>query len=175
MPTIPFPEFDILVVDIIGKNHSGDGADPNITGTYCTPYASGGPRIQRYVVLDVSEESHGNALGVGMADITTARLAAKADYDAMYSNALTNRVLNNIRMPMVMKSDRLALQAALFTCIDVDVAHPRIVRIANTSHVESFTVSEALLELVGQNPSLEVIDPLRELVFDSDGNLPEFS
>jgi len=175
MPTIPFPEFDILVVDIIGKNHSGDGADPNITGTYCTPYASGGPQIQRYVVLDVSEESHGNALGVGMADITTARLAAKADYDAMYSNALTNRVLNNIRMPMVMKSDRLALQAALFTCIDVDVAHPRIVRIANTSHVESFTVSEALLELVGQNPSLEVIDPLRELVFNSDGNLPEFS
>ena len=171
MPTIPFPDFDVLVVDTIGKNFSGDGADPNITGTYCTPYASGGPRIQRYVVLDVSEESHGNSLGVGMADVTTARLRGKTDYDAMYSNALTNRVLSNIRVPMVMKNDRLALQAAVFTCIDVDTLRPRIVRIPNTSHIGTLTVSEALLEEARGNPAVEILEPPKDLVFDQEGNL----
>jgi hypothetical protein len=171
MPTIPFSEFDVLVVDTIGKNFSGDGADPNVTGTYCTPYASGGPRIQRYVVLDVSEESHGNSLGVGMADITTARLLGKTDYDAMYSNAVTNRVLNNIRIPLVMKNDRLALQAAVFTCIDIDIQRPRIVRISNTSHVGTLTISEALLEEARANPAVEVLGSPGDLVFDNEGNL----
>jgi hypothetical protein len=171
MPTIPFAEFDVLVVDTIGKNFSGDGADPNVTGTYCTPYASGGPRIQRYVVLDVSEESHGNSLGVGMADITTARLLGKTDYDAMYSNALTNRVLNNIRIPLVMQNDRLALQAAVFTCIDIDTLRPRIVRISNTSHIDTFSVSEALLEEARANASIEVLESPGVLVFNQEGNL----
>lgn len=171
MPTIPFAEFDVLVVDTIGKNFSGDGADPNVTGTYCTPYASGGPRIQRYVVLDVSEESHGNSLGVGMADITTARLVGKTDYDAMYSNSLTSRVLNNIRVPMVMKNDRLAFQAAIFTCIDIDILRPKIVRIANTSHIGTLTVSEALLDEARANPAVEVLEFPGNLVFNQEGNL----
>jgi hypothetical protein len=171
MPAIPFAQFDILVVDTIGKNFSGDGADPNVTGTYCTPYASGGPRIQRYVVLDVSEESHGNSLGVGMADITTARLLGKTDYDAMYSNSLTSRVLGNIRIPMVMKSDRLALQAAIFTCIDIDVLRPRIVRISNTSHIGTLTISEALLEEARANPAIEILESPRALAFNNEGNL----
>ena len=171
MPTIPFSAFDVLVVDTIGKNFSGDGADPNVTGTYCTPYASGGPRIQRYVVLDVSGESHGNSLGVGMADITTVRLLGKTDFDAMYSNALTNRVLNNIRMPMVMKNDRLAIQAAIFTCIGIDPRNPRMVRIADTSHVGTLTVSEALLQEARANPGIEVLESPEALVFDKEGNL----
>jgi hypothetical protein len=171
MPAIPFAEFDVLVVDTIGKNFSGDGADPNITGTYCTPYASGGPRFQRYVVLDVSDESHGNCLGVGMSDITTVRLLGKTDYDAMYSNALTSRVLTNIRMPMVMNNDRLALQAAVFTCIDVDAKRPRIVRIANTSHIGTLAISEALLDEARANPAIEVLQSPTDLVFSAQGNL----
>jgi hypothetical protein len=123
------------------------------------------------VVLDVSEESHGNSLGVGMADITTARLVGKTDYDAMYSNSLTSRVLGNIRIPMVMKSDRLALQAAIFTCIDIDVLRPRIVRISNTSHIGTLAVSEALLEEARANPAIEVLESPRALAFNKEGNL----
>jgi hypothetical protein len=171
MPSIPFAEFDVLVVDTIGKNFSGDGADPNITGMYCTPYASGGPRFQRYVILDVSKESHGNSLGVGMADFTTARLLGKTDYDAMYANALTSRVLNNIRVPMVMKTDRLALQAAVFTCVDIGAAGPRIVRIPNTSRVGTISISEALLGEAYKNPGVEVLEAPRDLAFDAEGNL----
>ena len=171
MPRIPFAEFDVLVVDTIGKNFSGDGADPNITGTYCTPYASGGPRIKRYVILDVDDDSHGNSVGVGMADITTARLMEKTDYDAMYPNALTSRALNTVRIPMVLKSDSLALKAAVFSSIGIDLENPRIVRIANTSHVETLYVSEAMLEETKRTSSIEVIEPPAEMAFTPEGNL----
>ncbi len=171
MPKIPFSEFDVLVVDRIGKNFSGDGADPNITGTYCTPYASGGPRIKRYVILDVAEDSHGNSVGIGMADITTARLMEKTDYDAMYPNALTSRALNTVRIPMVMKNDMLALKAAVFSSIGIDLERPRIVRISDTSHVETLSISEAMLEEAEKDSSIKIMEPARELVFDSDGNL----
>jgi len=171
MPRIPFAEFDVLVVDTIGKNFSGDGADPNITGTYCTPYASGGPRIKRYVILDVADDSHGNSVGVGMADITTARLMEKTDYDAMYPNALTSRALNTVRIPMTLKNDMFALKAAIFACIGIDPMRPRVVRIANTSHIETLSISEAMLEEAAKDSSIELVEPPRELVFDSEGNL----
>jgi hypothetical protein len=171
MPRILIPRFDILVVDQIGKNISGDGADPNITGTYCTPYASGGPEIQRYVILDLTEETHGNAIGVGMADITTQRLYDKTDFDESYPNSLTCRVLSTIKMPVVMASDRLALQAAIYACIDLDPKGPRLVRIRNTSQVDVISVSEALLPDLASDPRLERLEPPADLSFDRHGNL----
>jgi hypothetical protein len=87
---LPFERLDILVVDRIGKNISGDGADPNVTGRYPTPYASGGPQITRMIFCDVTEESHGNANGLGMADVVTARLAERFVASATYLNALTS-------------------------------------------------------------------------------------
>ena len=171
MPQILVPRFDILVIDQIGKNLSGDGADPNISGTYCTPYASGGPEFQRYVILDLTEETHGNALGVGMADITTKRLYDKADFDESYPNSLTSRILHTIKMPIVMASDRLALQAAIYSCIGIDQAAPRIVRIANTSHIGTISVSEALLPELASDPRIAVLEPPAELCFDPAGNL----
>ncbi len=171
MPRILFPEFDVLVVDTIGKNFSGDGADPNITGTYCTPFASGGPSFQRYVILDASEETHGNSLGVGMADITTKRLFDKTDFDASYPNALTSRVIKTVRMPMVLQSDRLALQAAIYTCVSLGPKGARVVRIPNTSHLGLIAVSEALVPEALGNPALEVVEAPRELAFDAEGNL----
>jgi hypothetical protein len=171
MPSIPFPEFDILVVDRIGKNFSGDGADPNITGTYGTPYASGGPRFQRYVVLDLSDETHGNGLGVGMADITTARLFDKADFGAMYVNSLTNRVLNVVRIPMVLDSDKLALQAAVSTCLGIDPNKPRIVRIANTSRLDVLSISEALLPVAKDNPDISIRGSPLDIRFGPGGEI----
>jgi hypothetical protein len=171
MPSIPFPEFDILVVDRIGKNFSGDGADPNITGTYATLCASGGPRFQRYVALGMSDETHGNGLGIGMADITTARLVDALDFAAMYTNSLTNRLPNVSRIPMVLDTDRLALQAAVKCCLDIDPLQLRIVRIANTSRLDVLSISEALLPAARADPALEVLGEPRDMAFDRDGSL----
>jgi len=171
MPSILIPRFDVLIVDKIGKNFSGDGADPNITGTYCTPYASGGPEFERYVVLDISEETHGNSLGVGMADVTTKRLYDKTDFDASYPNALTSRVVATVKMPMVMESDKLAIQAALFTCVHADLRAPKIVRILNTSHLGDISISESLLHEAAGSDRMEVIEDAREFDFDASGNL----
>src|SRR5437667_1101400 len=90
MPQVPFEQLDVLVIDQIGKNISGDGADPNITGRYPTPDASGGPQVTKQVVLDLTDETDGNANGIGTADITTARAAHKMDLARTYPNGLTS-------------------------------------------------------------------------------------
>jgi len=171
MPRIMFPKFDILVIDQIGKNFSGDGADPNISATYCTPYASGGPEFQRYVILDLSEVTHGNAIGIGMADFATKRVYDKTDFDMTYPNALTSTVVSGVRMPMILRNDRLALQAAIFCCTGIDKTTPRIVRIMNTSHIETLWISEPLVSEALRNKNIKIIQPAGEVKFDSDGNL----
>lgn len=171
MPKILIPKFDILIVDRIGKNFSGDGADPNITGTYATPYASGGPEYQRYVILDLSDETHGNAIGVGMADFTTKRVFDKTDFDATYPNALTATVTAVAKMPMVLNCDREAIQAAIFCCTEIDKTKPKIVRIKNTSHIDEIMVSEALIEEVKRHPQMKLLEEPKELPFDQEGNL----
>ena len=171
MPKILFPKFDVLIIDQIGKNFSGDGADPNVSGTYCTPYASGGPEFQRYLVLDLSHETHGNAIGLGLADITTKRVYDKIDFDATYPNALTATVLVGVKVPLVLKSDRLAMATAIFTAVNIDKARPRIVRLANTSHVDQIWISEAMLEEARKHPQIKVLEEPKELAFDKDGNL----
>jgi hypothetical protein len=171
MPAIAIKDIDILIVNQIGKNFSGDGMDPNITATYCTPYASGGPVVQRYVVLDLSDETHGNAMGAGMADIGTKRLFDKVDFDAAYPNALTCTVLMGAKIPVIMKNDKMATQCAIFTCVDIDKEHPRIVRIANTSNIDTIMVSEALADEVASHDKLELLEQFKEVDFDAEGNL----
>ncbi len=93
LPKLFFDQLDVLVIDEIGKNISGDGMDPNITGRYPTPYASGGPDVNKMVVLDVTPQSEGNANGVGTADFTTQRLVDKMDKEGTYANGLTSTVV----------------------------------------------------------------------------------
>jgi len=171
MPRIMFDSFDVLIVDRIGKNFSGDGMDPNITASYATPYAGGGPNIERYVVLDLTEETHGSAIGVGMADFTTKRLFDKIDFDETYPNALTSRVTGVAKIPLVLTNDRLAIQAAIYAITAGAPDNPRIVRIANTSHLAEIEISEALMEEALENPDIEIVQEPRFLSFDAHGNL----
>ncbi len=171
MPSILIPRFDILIVDQIGKNFSGSGADPNITGTFSSPSLRRGPEFQRYVILDLSMETHGSAIGIGMADFTTKRLYDKTDFDATYPNSLTYRGPGSVKMPMVLASDRLAIQAAVFTCIDIAPDAVRIVRIPNTSHIDIISVSEAILPELKNNKLLELLEPPSYLPFDAEGNI----
>ena len=168
---LPFEEIDVLVVDEIGKNVSGDGADPNVTGRYPTPHASGGPRVGRMVFLDLTAETGGNANGVGMADVVTERLASKFDREATYFNALTSTTPEPVRLPMVLPDDRLAIAAALQMWSGVYTAEARLVRITNTLRIDRMSVSEAMLDEVERDPSLQVVEDPRPMRFDTDGTL----
>jgi hypothetical protein len=170
MPRVPFEQLDVLVIDQIGKNVSGDGADPNVTGRYPTPFASGGPQVTKQVVLDLTRETEGNANGIGTADFTTVRAAGKMDLGQTYPNGLTSTVVGPVALPMVLPSDRLALAAALLTCNAVGRA-PRLMRIANTLRLDEFAVSASLLDEARRHPDLEVVAGPEAPPFDDAGDL----
>jgi len=174
MPRIPFDEFDVLLIDAIGKDMSGDGADPNITGRFPTPYASGAPRVGKQVVLDLTDASGGNANGLGTADYTTVRAASKMSLAATYPNALTSTVPGPVAVPMILPSDRFALAAAILTCNAVD-RPPRVVRIQDTLHLQDFWISRGLLEAEAGNDALTVLQPAGPITFDPDGNIADLS
>ena len=171
MPRILVDECDVLVVDQIGKNFSGDGMDPNITGTFCTPYATGGIKAQRVCVLDLSPETHGNGIGLGYSSATTKRVFEKLDLASMYPNEITCTVLGGVRIPIIMESDREAIQVCVRTCNEIDKKHARIVRIPNSLHIEHIMLSEAYYEEAKKNPDLIIESEPEYLPFDSDGNL----
>lgn len=171
MPGILVDECDVLVVDQIGKNFSGDGMDPNITGTFCTPYASGGIKSQRVCVLDLSPETHGNGIGLGYSSATTRRVFDQLDLASMYPNAITCTVLGGVRIPIIMESDREAVQVCVRTCNEIDKNNPRIVRISNSLHIEHIWLSEAYLEEARANANLTIESEPEEFPFDEDGNL----
>lgn len=173
LPRIHVPACDVLVVDTIGKNFSGGGMDANITGTFVTPYASGGLKSQRVAVLDLSPESHNNGTGCGMAHATTRRFFDKMDFEQTYPNVITSTVIENVRIPMVLKNDREAIRVCLRTCTGVGPQGPRLVRIANSMEIEHIYLSEQYLPQIKENPYLEQESDLMDLPFDKDGNLTD--
>ena len=173
MPRILVAEGDVLVVDEIGKNYSGTGVDPNITGTFSTEYASGGVKVQRTCMLDLSEVSRGNGLGVGLASAISKRLFDKLDPEKMYPNCITSTVLKSAMIPLVLASDREAIQLCIRTLNGVDKVAARIIRIANSLHIGRIMLSEAYYNDViqGKYAGVTAIDAPQHLAFDAAGNL----
>lgn len=171
MPKILFPQFDVLIIDQIGKDISGDGMDPNVTGRYPTPYASGGPEIAKMVVLDLTEKTHGNANGMGTADFSTRRLVNKVNFPATYANGLTSTVVGPTHMPTILESDVDAIRAAIKTCNARNLSQAKVVRIKNTLQLSDIMISETLLEQARNTPGIEWIGEPEELQFDAEGNL----
>lgn len=173
MPSLLLQPLDVLLVDQMGKEFSGGGMDPYITGRAATPYLQPGPTATRVVVLDVTDRSHGNCCGVGMADITTRRLYNKMDLESTYANVLTSTVAASARIGLMMESDRLAIQAALKTCNISDVSRVRMARIANTLQVAEIYISESMLEEARENPRISILGQPQSWRFDAAGNLPD--
>jgi hypothetical protein len=171
MASLPFKQIDVLVLDRIGKDISGDGMDPNITGRYPTPYATGGPEIAKMVVLDLTERTHGNANGMGTADFATRRLVNKTNFPMTYANGLTSTVVGPTHMPTILECDQDALLAAIKTCNAKDQSKARVVRIADTLHLGKLQISEALLEEALKLPGVTLLSEPQELGFDEAGNL----
>lgn len=173
LPKIHVSECDVLVVDTIGKNFSGGGMDANITGTFVTPYASGGLKSQRVAVLDLSPESHNNAVGCGMAHATTRRFFEKMDFEQTYPNVITSTVIENVRIPMILKNDREAIQVCLRTCTGVGSNGPRLIRISNSMEIGHIYMSHHYLSQIQDHPYLELESEQMELPFDGEGNLTD--
>jgi hypothetical protein len=173
MPRILVEEGDVLVVDEIGKNYSGTGVDPNVTGTFSTEFASGGVKVHRTCMLDLSELSHGNGLGVGLASAITKRLFDKLDPEKMYPNCITSTVLKSAMIPIVLNSDKEAIQLCICTLNGVDKEAVRIIRIPNSLHIGWIMLSEAYYNDVvqGKYAGLTAIDAPHVLEFDAEGNL----
>ena len=173
MPSLLVGACDVLVVDETGKNYSGTGVDPNITGTFSTEYAHGGVEVQRTCFLDLSAASHGNALGVGLANVITKRFFDKIDTEKMYPNCLTSTVLTSARIPCVVANDREAIQMCIRTCTGIDRSRARIIRIPNSLHIGRIMLSEAYYRDVkeGKWPGVAACSEPEPLEFDGDGAL----
>ena len=165
MGRILLPKFDVLIIDYIGKNISGDGQDPNVTGLYIASWMSGGPEFQKSAILDVTEESHGNANGVGMADVTTRKLFEKIDFVSMYTNAFTSTEGDAAKIPMVASTPEDALRTAVKMCNGILPRQHKIVWIKNTMELTEMLVSEPLLAEAVAHPDIEVVSEPHELEF----------
>ena len=173
MPKIIVGEGDVLIVDEIGKNYSGTGVDPNITGTFSTEYATGGVQVQRTCMLDITECSHGNGLGTGLASTITKRLFDKLDPEMMYPNCLTSTVLKSAGIPLVVATDKEAIQLCIRTLNNVDKEKAKIIRIANSLHIGDIMLSEVYYADVihGKYEGLEAENKPKYMEFDAEGNL----
>ncbi|KJR47423.1 Iron-sulfur cluster binding protein [Desulfosporosinus sp. I2] len=170
MPCLPVNQLDVLVIDEIGKDISGDGMDPNITGRYPTPYAHGGPEIAKMALLDLTERSHGNANGIGTADFVTKRLVEKMDLEQTYPNALTSTVTGPVKIPLTLGSDFDVIRAAVKTCNANNPNMIRLVRIKNTLRIGEFWASEAVVKELSEREGEFEIGELEEFKFDQQGN-----
>ncbi len=157
MPRICFDKIDVLVVDELGKNISGDGMDPNITGRFPTPYAEGGPDVTKIVLFGLTPETEGNANGIGLADFTTEAVFTQMDRSKTYANGLTSTVVAPTKVPMLLADKRSALQAAVKTSNVLDYRTVRIVHIKNTLSLGQIAVSETMRDETAGNPDLEII------------------
>jgi hypothetical protein len=181
MPRLPFSEIDLLIVDSIGKNISGVGMDPNVIGRGSAepgePQPPGLPTVHRLFVRALTAETHGNAIGVGLADFTTARLVRDMDREATYMNALTSLAFRAAKIPIYFESDREVLTQALATLPVREPDQVRLVRIADTLSLGTMQVSPACLPTVGGQslPNLEITGEPHELTFDAYANLTPLS
>jgi hypothetical protein len=167
MPSIGIDQIDVLVVDRMGKEISGDGMDPNITGRYATPYANGGPTVAKLAILSVTEKSHGNVIGIGQADICTRRLFEAVDLETTYVNSLIATVTSVARLPMILPTDLDAVKAAILTCNIYDFSKVRLVRIRDTLHLGEMLISEALVDEVSAKPNVASVEGPLELSFEN--------
>lgn len=171
MPQILFKEIDVLVVEEIGKEISGGGMDGNVTGRYAMQGLSGGPQVDKIALLRLSEKTHGNANGMGIADTTTKRVFDEIDYESTYINCLTTLLTVPCKVPMVLASDKLAIAAAIKLAVEQNTRDLKLVRILDTLHLEEIYISEALLPIAQANAAIEVVGELQAMEFDETGSL----
>lgn len=159
MPLLMIPEIDILVVEELGKDISGNGYDPNILGKslLLNQFVLPVPQINRMVLLNLTEATHGNATGIGIFDIITRRVFELLDLESMYANDIALGCLDDCKIPLVAEDEQEAIRVAIKVLRGNDPDCLKIVKIKNTLHMEEIQVSEGLLEVVAQDSRLTLL------------------
>lgn len=157
MPKIPFEKIDLLIIDEMGKDISGSGIDPNIIGRQKEVEVE----INKIFVRNLTENSHGNATGIGMADFITRDLFRKVDLGSTYTNLITSRVVDNAKIPMIVRNDLEAIKIAIKVSLPVNEINSagenfKILRMKNTLNLNDFEVSKSLLREVNENNNLNL-------------------
>jgi hypothetical protein len=173
MPKLPTDHLDVLIIQEMGKNFSGTGIDTNIVGRFrvhgdlepTTPF------IRRIVLFDLSEESHGNANGVGLADIVTEKLVQKIDFDATYLNCMTSTFVQRCFIPIKFPTERKAVEMAIASLGQSNPETLRLAIIPNTLHLNTVYVSGALLPELSSRSDIEIIEEAQSLEFEDSGDL----
>lgn len=174
MPRLPFDEVDLLIVDEIGKNVSGSGMDTNVIGRKYNDHSAtdnDGVRVRRIFVRGLTSETHGNACGLGMAEITNRRTIAEIDQSATAINALTGGHPSAAGMPIALETDRDCLEAIIPTIGLTDPENARVVHITNTMLVGETLVSDAFADAIAAREDLEILESAEEMQFDDEDNL----
>jgi hypothetical protein len=174
MARLPVEFLHLLIVDEMGKDISGSGMDTNVIGRVMVigePEPTT-PNILRIYVRDLSEKTYGNAIGIGLADFCSQRLAAKIDPLPTQINCVTAMTPEKARIPIALKTDQEAIATALTTVGPIEPWEARVIRIKNTLEMEELQVSEALMDELKGRSDITPIDGLEELMFDAEGNLP---
>ena len=177
MGRLPFDQIDVLVVGELGKNYSGAGLDPNVIGRLMieTQGDFERPVVTRLAVLDVSDESHGNIVGVGFADLTTERLVSRLEIGPFRINVLTSCCLERARIPITLPTDREVFEAALATCWKINPEEARLVVIPNTLELNTLWVSPGFEAEIAAHPHLTRETDYMPIRFEADGSLPQES
>ena len=174
LPRLPFANTQLLIIDEIGKNISGTGMDTNVIGRKYNDHAATANddvSVKRIFVRGLTEATHGNATGIGIADLTNTRTINQVDRRITAINCLTGGHPTAAMLPIAFDTDRDVIQAALPTLGLVEPTNAKVVQIANTLHLGEVLVSEAYLPEIAQRPDLAIIDGPFEMPFDADGNL----
>ena len=166
-----FDTIDTLIIDEIGKHISGSGFDTNVVGRYHSSFISGGPKINRVLILDISDKSKGNGLGLGIADFSTIRALEKFDFSQTYPNVLTSTLTGGGKVPVILANDRQAIRACIKTSNLDNWSESRIVRIKNTLSLTEIEVSENMLPDLKNDSRFKIISEPYELAFNEQGNL----
>ena len=170
---LPFDQIDVLIVEQFGKDISGMGMDYAVIGRTDIRGLPNPPKpfIHKIVALEVTEASHGNAQGIGVADYIPKRVADGLDLFDLYTNAITASVIEKSRIPPVLPNDREAIRAAVATAWRLTDEEVRLCIITSTLHLKTILISPALAEDIEGIPDTEVLGDARPIEFDSDGTL----
>lgn len=169
MPRLLAERCDVLVIDWMGKDISGSGMDANITGRSGSPFKKvDNFAATRVATLNLTDESHGSMGGVGNADVINKRIFEKGDLTLTYPNSLTHTYIKADAIPMMMDTDKLAIQCAIKTCA-CTTPEPEIIHIRDTLHLRDLWVSESLAQRIKNHPEIEILSESVEWPFDEEG------
>ena len=171
MACLKLPQVDVLIVDRIGKNISGEGMDPNIAGRFIVPTIQGGIQATRIGILDITEKTLGNVVGLGMADTCSKRVVERMSREATYPNSLTSTVTSLCKIPMYFDTQKETIQATIKMTPGKAPEEITMIRIRDTLSMDTIWVSENLIPAVENMPDMQLLTEPEALQFDADGNL----